>query len=119
MAAHRKSGQRRDYVCAVDFVNVLRASHRDHTYHFGVAVWRKKEAMLSVAAPMSPMRHLRRVRTWRWRHCRRSYGYCFIVQAQLWEWELEIVLLSDLKAEQISAKRPASLLTLPSANEHP
>jgi len=38
-----------------------------------------------------------------------------LVQAQLWVWELEIVLLSDLKAEQISAKRPASLLTLPSA----
>jgi hypothetical protein len=28
-----------------------------------------------------------------------------LVQAQLREWELEIVLLSDLKAEQISVKR--------------
>ena len=60
-----------------DFVNALRASHRDHSYHFVVAVWRAKTAMLSVAAAMSPMRHLRRVRTWRWRHCRRSYRYCF------------------------------------------
>ena len=34
------------------------------SYHFGVAVWRAKTAMLSVAAAMSPMRHLRRVRTW-------------------------------------------------------
>src|SRR6266702_863413 len=25
-----------------DFVNVLRASHRDHSYHFVVAVWRAK-----------------------------------------------------------------------------
>ena len=26
-----------------DFVNVLRASHRDHSYHFVVAVWRAKK----------------------------------------------------------------------------
>ena len=27
-----------------DFVNVLRACHRDRSYHFVIAVWRAKEA---------------------------------------------------------------------------
>jgi hypothetical protein len=38
-----------------------------------------------------------------------------LVQALPWEWASGIVPVSDLKVEQIAAKRPVSLLTLPSA----
>jgi hypothetical protein len=37
------------------------------------------------------------------------------VQALLWEWASGIVPASDLEVEQIAAKRPVNLLTLPSA----